>query len=194
MVKVQAVWTGFQGAPGYSNWYGLSDGDSAAAANALGPRMRAFFDAIKGFISPSVDIKVQREYQVVDSISGNITSTALLSADPLVVTGTSSNTSFASSAGATITWETGAYNSLGHRVRGRTYLVPLAVGSYENDGTLTSTAVSTITTAGTAALGGTGSLLVFTRPTTPTSNDGTARTVTSVHVSDKAAVLRSRRD
>jgi hypothetical protein len=198
IVKVQAQWNNFQGAPGYTNWYGMSDGDAAAAANALGPRMRTFFDAVKAHLPTGVTVKVQRTYQVLDSITGNLTSEANLSADPAVVTGTGTGT-YSAPAGAVVNWETGAFNDLGHRVRGRTYLVPLA-NAYDTDGTLSAAAVTTIGNAATAALGGTGSLLTFSRPVKAnpakgiTARIGQINLVTAASLHDKACVLRSRRD
>lgn len=192
IVKVQAQWNGFQGAPGYTNWYGLSDGDAAAAANALGPRMRTFFDAIKAFIPTGTTVKVQRIYQVLDGLNGHLTSEANLTADPAVVTGAGSG-NYAAAAGAVVNWETGEFNAAGHRIRGRSYLVPL-VGCFDSEGSLGSTALTTIQGAGTAALGGTGGLIVWSRPTPKGASNGVARTVSAAIVHDKACILRSRRD
>lgn len=192
IVKVQAQWTGFQGAPGYTNWYGLSDGDAAAAANALGPRMRTLFDAIKAYIPSGTAVKVQRTYQVLDSITGRLTSEANLTADPAVVTGTSI-TAYNGAGGAVINWETGLFNDEGHRVRGRTYLVPLS-NCYDADGSLSSAFITAVGGAANAALGGTGSLGVFSRPHPKGASNGVFRTASAANVHDKAAVLRSRRD
>lgn len=192
IVKVQAQWQGFQGAPGYTNWYGLSDGDAAAAANALGPRMRTFFSALAGLIPAGSTVKVQRTYQVLNSVNGAITSETALSADPAVVTGTGGGT-YSAASGAVVNWETGLFNDAGHRIRGRSYLVPLTA-CYSSDGGLSSTAITQIGAAATAALGGTGGLGVFSRPTPKGASNGTFRTATAGVVHNKACVLRSRRD
>lgn len=192
IVRVQALWTGFQGAPGYTSWYGISDGDSGAAATALAARMRTFWDGIKGLIPTIVDIKVQRVYQVLDTITGNITAETALAADPALVTGTAAG-NFAAAAGACINWETGVFNANGRRIRGRTYVVPIASSATENDGTLSATALGALTAGATAALGGTGSLGVFTRPPAG-GGPGDFNIAISALVKDKTAVLRSRRD
>lgn len=192
IVRIQAVWTGFQGGPGYTHWYGISDGDSGAAAAALAVRMRAFFDGIKGLIPTNVDIKVQRVYQVINDVNGNITSEAQLAADPVLVSGTAAGV-YSAASGAVMNWETGHFNANGRRVRGRTYLVPLSSTAMENDGTLSSTAFNALQAAGTAALGGTGSLGVWTRPS-PGGSDGTFNIAISALIKDKVAVLTSRRD
>ena len=191
LVKVQAQWTGFQGAPGYTNWYGLSDGDAQAAADALGPRMRTFFNALVALIPDDASIKVQRTYQVVNSINGNITSEAQLTADPTIVVGTS-NAGWAGPAGAGVTWDTGAFNSKGHRIRARTYLVPLTGSAFDTNGVVISTAVTTIQNAANAALGGTGSLGAFTRPSAPGANDGQFNIAIAALVRNHVYVLRTR--
>lgn len=198
IVKVQAIWEGFQGAPGYTNWYGLSDGDAAAAANALAPRMRTFFDAIKANLPSNATVKVQRLYQVIDSLTGRLTGEANLSADPLVVAGTS-GTAYAAPVGAVVNWETGMFNDLGHRVRGRSYLVPLA-GCFQNNGSINDPNLLVMQNAATAAIGGTGGLVVFSRPRDAVpekdipAHAGVVNTVTGAIIKDKSCVLRSRRD
>jgi hypothetical protein len=198
IVKVQAIWEGFQGAPGYTNWYGLSDGDAAAAANALAPRMRTFFAAIQIYMPTVATVKVQRLYQVIDSLTGHLTGEANLTADPAVVAGGSA-TAYAAPVGAVVNWETGMFNDLGHRVRGRSYLVPLA-GCFQTNGTIQDSNLAAIQAAGTAAIGGLGGLVVYSRPRkadpikgTP-AQAGVVNTVTAAIVKDKACVLRSRRD
>ena len=192
IVKCQAIWSGFQGAPGYTNMYAISDGDAPAAANALGTRMRTFFQACAVMLPAVATVKVQRAYQVLEATTGNITSEGNLTADPAVVTG-SSSVAYSGASGAAINWETGLYNAAGHRVRGRTYLVPLS-NVYEPNGTLATVSSAAIEAAAANLLGGLGGIGVFTRPSTPTGSDGNFRLAVSARVSDKAAVLRSRRD
>jgi hypothetical protein len=198
IVKVQALWNGFQGAPGYTNWYGLSDGDAAAAAQALGNRMRAFFVAIVASVPTGATIKVQRTYQVLDSITGRITSETNMTTDPAVVTGTGA-AAYSAASGAVVTWETGAFNDLGHRVRARSYLVPLT-GVYDAEGTLSTAFLTTLGTAATAVLGGPGALICYSRPVKAdpekgiVARAGFVNLVSAGNIKDKAAILRSRRD
>ena len=193
MVRIQSIWSGFQGAPGYTNLYFLSDGDATAAANAAAPRVRTFWDTIKPHINVDCSVDVNRTYQVLDSVTGNISAEALLSSAPATVVGTGVGT-YAAPVGACITWETGLFNSRGHRVRGRSYIVPMNGASMQNDGTLADATVTSLESAGGALIAASPLMLVWTRPSTPTSSDGTARTITSARVADRAAVLRSRRD
>lgn len=192
IVKVQSQWNNFQGAPGYTNWYGLSDGDAVAAANALGPRMRSFFFALAALLPTGVTVQVQRTYQVVDGITGAITSEGSLTAQPAGITGTG-GTAYSAASGAVVNWETGLFNNAGHKIRGRSYLVPLT-GCYDTDGSLSQAAITTLSNAAVGALGGTGSLGVWSRPPQGTHTGGVFRTASAASVHDKACILRSRRD
>ena len=154
--------------------------------------MRTFFDSIKAYLPGAADVKVQRVYQVINDVNGNILSEANLASDPLVVNGAGGSTAYAAPAGMCVNWETGTFNANGRRVRGRTYLVPL-VSFTEADGSVSSTPLGAVTAAATAALGGTGSLGVWTRPS-PGGSDGTFSIAISALVKDKVAVLTSRRD
>jgi hypothetical protein len=192
IVKCQAIWTGFQGAPGYTNWYGLSDGDSAAAANALGPRMRTFFSAMSVGLPTGSTVKVQRAYQVLEATNGRVTSEGNLSADPAAVTGAATG-NYSVVTGCCVNWNTGLYNAKGHRITGRTFLVPL-MNIFDTNGTISDASLTIVSNAATAAVGGLGNLVVYTRPSAPGASDGNASTVVSARVPDKAVVLRSRRD
>lgn len=109
-----------------------------------------------------------------------------------------SSTSAASAAGvgACIGWQTGGIVSgtRGPRkLRGRTFIVPLQVGAYDTNGTLTSTGLTVIGTLANA-LQAAGPLAVWHRPTSATASDGTSYGVISNRVRDKVAYLSSRRD
>lgn len=192
IVKVRAIWSGFQGAPGYTNWHGLSDGDAAVAAAALAGRMRAFFNGMAVGLPLEASVKVQRTYQVLDSTNGHVTAEGTLATDPLAVAGTVAG-NYSVVTGAVVNWETGLYNEDGHRIRGRTYLVPLT-NVFDTHGSLNDPSIALMTTVSTAAIGGVGNLVVYSRPTSKGATDGRVSTVTAATIHDKACVLRSRRD
>lgn len=98
----------------------------------------------------------------------------------------------AAGVGACVTWNTGLIVN-GRRLRGRTFLVPLATVAYDADGTLTPSALTAITSFASALLA-TGPMGIWHRPTTPGGSDGAASGVTSFKVRDKVAILTSRRD
>lgn len=98
----------------------------------------------------------------------------------------------AAGVGACVTWNTGLIVN-GRRLRGRTFLVPLATSAYDADGTLTASALTALQSFATALLM-TGPMGVWHRPTTPGGSDGAASGVVSYRLRDKVAILTSRRD
>lgn len=100
---------------------------------------------------------------------------------------------YAAGVGACVTWRT-ADTLNGTRVRGRTFVVPLANTAYDTGGTLEdSHRVNMVAAANTLAQSP-ANLCVWHRPTSSTAIDGLAFDVTGGTVNDKAAQLRSRRD
>lgn len=94
--------------------------------------------------------------------------------------------------GLCINWLTGGIVN-GRRLRGRTFLVPIAGNSYDPDGTLTSGALGQAVIFADAILAS-GGLAVWHRPTLSSSSDGTSYGVLSHRIRDKVAFLSSRRD
>ena len=120
---------------------------------------------------------------------------------PIPATG---NALHAGPVGSMVGWETGQIMD-GHRVRGRTFMVPGSNAIFDTDGTLVPTAVSGTIDAGTQLiLEQAASFVVWHRPrkaraataTRPAlaAHLGSHALVTTCRVPDKAVVLRSRRD
>jgi len=100
---------------------------------------------------------------------------------------------FSSATGACINWNTPEVRN-GRRVRGRSFIVPLASSQYDVDGTLTAGALTGLQTRADTLVGGGWDLQVYKRPTIKGATDGDSATVTSARIADKTAILRSRRD
>lgn len=200
LMRVTARWNGFPGAPGYSVFHlrdfdsgtGGNDIPTAAQAGAAALRIRGFFDAIKGILPSVATIQVSGEVEVVDSETGNLID-AVSAGVPGVVTGGITGV-YASPVGAVVNWRTGSVRN-GRRLRGRTFIVPMA-GSQFASGILLPAAQTTIQTAASALADSTQTpdLFVFGRPTSSGASDGVAAVVTGAQVPSLAAILRSRRD
>lgn len=197
MVKVTAKWQGFNGAPGYSNFFfrDFTESGEPVQADADGAvsRVNAFFGAIADRLPPNVNVTVQPEIQVIESTNGEL-KTAFTVATPTAIPGTAVETRFSGPAGVVITWRT-ATVVRGRRVRGRTFIVPVASSCYQNDGTIEPTSHADFATAAAALATGTGApdLGVWSRPSVKGASDGVWAPVTNATVPDMAAVLRSRR-
>lgn len=197
LLKVSVQWTGFFGAPGYSNFFwhevdpaGSFDGGAFAAAD----KVNAFFTSIKAFFPPSVRWKVQSDVPIIEETTGEMIDIANAGARTEIVS-TGINAGYSAASGAVITWRTSGVRN-GRRVRGRTFLVPGNAAMMGTDGTLDVGAVSTFQTAANALIApdANRSLMIWARPTAPGATDGIAHTVLSASIPDKAAILKSRRD
>lgn len=205
IMKVTMAWTGFTGAPGYSNFYykdtattgALTNADATTAANEVA----LFMDAIVTLLPPTVKLQIQSDVPVINATTGKMS--YVLSTGPWgTLTGSAVAGSYSAASGSVITWRTGGVRD-GRRVRGRTFLVPLANSAYESDGTMATAALTTLqnAAAGMVSPAANKSLVVWARPTVTKNPDGTSTTgtdgnwyqVTSGTIPDRVAVLRSRR-
>jgi hypothetical protein len=191
ITKLTAEWTGFAGAPGYTNLYFGVLGSPTLRTNAAAA-VRAFFATLPGYLPNNLTIRLNGIATDIDEATG-----ALLSVNsytpPTAVVGTNT-TAYAGGSGASVRWLTGAVVG-GRLVSGKTFLVPL-VGAYDTDGTLAPAFVTTLGTAATTlatyvAYAAVGSPCVWHRPKAGVG--GSAPAMSGAAVTDRAAGLRSRR-
>ena len=192
--RVRVELTGFVGGPGVATFYFLDTSTAVAS-------VRAFFEAIKGTQPTKVFSQVVPNGDIIDSVSGTIT--GAWSAAPVAVVQGGAPTGYPAPAGATVSWDTATILD-GHRVRGRTYIVPMASGEYQDDGSLNPATLTIVRDAATQlVISQSSSFVVWHRPRLAKAADGsrpaiTARDgghglVTSSHVPDRVAILTSRR-
>jgi hypothetical protein len=191
-------WSGFTGAPGFTNFY-FRDFDwdpNPVAADAVDAtdRVETFISTIKADLPNVVQLSVDGDCDIIEETTGELLGT-LNGVPGAAQSGTAGAGGYAGASGAVVTWRTGGIRN-GRRIRGRTFIVPLYSNKYGADGTLDGATVTNLTTAATALSDLTGSpdLGVWARPTGPAATDGVWHVVTSFTVPDLAAVLRSRRD
>lgn len=197
ILKVTTRWDGFQGAPGYSNFYwheqdpgGSFDLGASAAADAV----VAFFTAIKGLFPTGLKWRVMPDVPVINDANGDIVNYASAGtrAD---IAATAAASGYSAASGAVVTWRSSGVRN-GHRVRGRTFLVPGAFTIMDTDGSIVASALTTLNTAATAYINTVGerSPVVWARPTAPGATDGAMFPIITASIPDKVAVLKSRRD
>jgi hypothetical protein len=190
--RVTAVWSGASGLPGYSRFRFAGALDATAATAAIG-RVRTFFEAIKTLIPNGINVSYSEAAQIF-SDDGTLDSEVGMT--PPAATSGSGTGTYAAPSGAVVNWLTSTVWN-GHKVRGRTYLVPLASGAFQSDGTMAVAASSSISAAAAALVAGAPSLIIWSDASPPGGAGPflTAQTpVTGASVPDRAAVLRSRRD
>jgi len=200
MLKVKVRWGGFNGAPGWSNFYfDTVDGTftTAADANPVAQRVETFINAIKIRIPSHVSMTIQSDVEVVAPDDGEMLNIHSIPARAPIM-GTAAAAAYSAASGLVINWRTAGVRN-GRRVRGRTFIVPLAGGAYQTDGTIQDTNLSEtqtaaqalITTASPVKLG------VWARPKKDIAGNvlspGAFHEAVTATVPDLAAVLRSRR-
>nr|CRY96698.1 hypothetical protein [uncultured prokaryote] len=189
--KVTAVWSGFPGAPGYTNFFfnAFGAGDLVDLEVA---RVEAFMTAVAAWIPSTAKITVQPEVSFHEESTGELVGYSTAGVAPDVITGGRSG-SYSSPVGGLVQWNT-ATIARGRLLKGRTFVVPMGSSAFDTDGSLASPAITALLAAANGLIGdGSGpELVVWSRPRQGVG--GSIGTVTDARVPDKAVVLRSRRD
>lgn len=186
--QITYLWTGFQGAPGYSSFYCSSVDDTAV--NDFNDAVWSFFNAIKGEISVNTTITPPSSYRTMDGATGVLGGISPLTTPGAAIGGTGNN-SQASPAGASVNWLTST--AAAHKlVVGRTYLVPLGANAYQADGSLVDADKAAIQTAANALVTAVSAIFVIWRRPVDGAG-GSVAPVTAARVNDRVAMLRSRR-
>lgn len=191
IIRVTAEWTNFRGGPGYSNFY-FAGASTVEAIDSYRGQIDNAFKAIATFLPDGLEIGILREAHLIDELTGELIE-YVDGETGITITVGSSTSGYSGASGAVVTWNT-ATVVRGRRVRGRTFLVPLAGNAYEGDGTLTPAALTAVGNFGDLASqsNANGELIIWARPAA--GGSGAIAPVTAYRVPDLAAVLRSRRD
>lgn len=156
--------------------------------------IKTAYNNVAARLAPGVTITVPSSGDIIEDTDGSLQGT--WSGTGGSVTGGSAGTASAAGVGACVSWYTGGIvqGKRGpRRLRGRTFLVPLSNASYESNGTLESTTLSSLK-AFADGLMGAGGLAVWHRPNKTLVLPGNSYAVLSNNVRDKVAILTSRRD
>ena len=182
--RTRVTWAGFKGGPGVSTFY--SDGTSPANLDAL----RSFFASFAAMLPTGLTIQVAGDGDIIDDATGTLTG-SWSGTQPAVVSGTGTG-GYAGAVGGMVTWVTGTVHN-GRRLKGRTFMVPLASGAFSGSGVLYATFATTAKSAADTLIAATGpDWYVWGRP--GPKGPGTSAPISSAVAGNLVAVLRSRRD
>lgn len=189
--RVTARWTGFIGAPGYTALHFMAGGGLISDAQSSVDRARNALLNLEAILPTDVRIVMEPEVQEIDESTGVITD--FINVEPGVSIGGGAVGIYSAVSGGVVNWRTNDLR-FGRRIRGRTFIVPLASNTYDADGTLTASALNALNAFGDDLVGGDldSEFVVWSRPRD--GSGGVAATVVQHSVPDMAAVLRSRRD
>lgn len=196
ILKVKIKWSGFAGGPGYTNFFFRDIAGTPTQATADNAALKAgnFCSYVRTYVPIEAALQVQSDVEVIEETTGELQSVFNVTG-MTAQQGQAASAPYSAASGGVITWRTDGVRN-GRRVRGRTFLVPLANSAYQSDGTIASAALTSLNTniASFLAPSGSANFGVYARPTSKTATDGIFHKATSFSIPDKVAVLRSRRD
>lgn len=194
MLRVRFTSVGWSGGPGLGTFYFDPIGQDVTTASLCVDRVQTYLGYLQSLTPPAVTYTVSGLVDRMDPANGEISETYDGGARTSVV-GTANPTAFAPLAvagnGSLLT----STFVRGHRVRGRSYVSPLASGCMDSAGQFTAAKKAVLVTGLTHLwedMSKDPPLVVWHRPSD--AGPGSAAPVTGVAVPDKLAVLRSRRD
>jgi hypothetical protein len=200
IIQVVWEWSGFTGAPGYTNLFFDAAGGTQTDALAAVTKSQIFFSGLTPNLPDDVHIAPQTDVRVINDIDGKLVDIFTVIGVAGVQGGQPGN--YAAPVGAIVFWPTTTVHG-GRRMTGRTFIVPASAAAFQDDGTLNTAAGTTINqaaedmrTASGPAFGVWGRPK-FSKPATvpPTVvENGKWGPATSSRVPDKCVVLTSRRD
>jgi len=165
--------------------YSASDNQAPPVA-----AIKTAYQGISGTLPSGCVITIPSSGDTIDDTTGELVGVWTASGGGAVTGNGGSN--IAAGVGACLGWATGGIVN-GRKLRGRTFIVPLANVAYDSDGTLASGHLAVLQTLA-ANLMAAGPLAVWHRPTTAGGSDGNSYGVIAYKVRDKVAFLSSRRD
>nr|CRY95060.1 hypothetical protein [uncultured prokaryote] len=189
--RVLLRWQGFSGGPGYSAFYFAGGGGLISDAQQVADRVGNAVESLQPILPGSVQLQVETEVQVLNSDTGEVQDYRII--DPPGPRSGSGTGSYSGASGGVINWRTDDLRN-GRRIRGRTFIVPLAGSAYDAQGTLSTAAITALQdfASDVAGVDFDSELGVWSRPVG--GSGGVFATVTGFNVPDMAAILRSRRD
>jgi hypothetical protein len=190
--RVTFTWNGFTGAPGFTNmFYDDSTGTAQQAADITRAFLVGCLTQAPATLPTGCSVVGPTSVDTVEPATGTLINTTAIT-QPAQINGTATG-NFASSTGACVTWLTAGIVA-GHRVRGRTFLVPLAAAAFTSTGGLAPAYQTALSAAVTTLLAASPDLVVWRRPISQAAGGGGTNAVLAARVPSKSAVLTSRRD
>lgn len=185
--RIRFEWIGTTTVGGGVSTFYSSNSDGSALAGAA----RSFFVSLVTLLPTGTVIRCPSGGETLDDVTGAVNGVWSMTPGADVI-GTQDG-KYAAGVGMRVVWNTAGITRR-RRVRGSTYLVPLASMLYQADGTIDGPSVAAAQAAATtlAAADG-GSMRIWSRPQTATSGDGASHAVLSASAVDKVSWLRTRR-
>lgn len=184
------TWSGIPTGPGYSVFYALP-------GHSVMSDLRTFFNSLGPSVPAGITFQFPSSGDTIESTTGDLVGSWSGSTLSNVVA--SATGGYSAASGIAVGWDTDTMVAAGgswktaHRVKGRTYLVPLGDVCYDSAGTPIATTLTALNTWLTTLLAAVSPNLVIWAAPKPGNSDGVIGAVTGFRVRDQVAILRSRR-
>lgn len=188
IMRYRFVWTGGSIGTGYTALFGMGTASQAFADGAYAMINAAMGTGVTGAAPSGVTVTPDSFVDILSASTGELSDSQGVTASAPIV-GSNSNT-YAAPSGACITWTTAGFIG-GHRVRGRTFFVPISSSLYDTNGTLKDSYRTTLLTAANTYRIGSWAPCVWHRPIDKVG--GQAWAVSAASVRDRISLLTSRR-
>jgi hypothetical protein len=187
-------WSGFSGAPGFTNLYAETTDPLLAGAEDFTQNIDDMITHWANTLPNGVNVQVSPEVETIDDLDGTLLD-VLTVAGSLPAHNGALGGNYAGASGWCIDWLT-AGAVFGRRRMGRSFVVPASTEVFQNDGTIQAATLTEQRAAASAFVAAAGPVFgVWVRPKTGTgAHAGQFVPAVAARVPDLAAVLRSRRD
>lgn len=191
MWRYAMQWTGGKIGTGYTNFFFTADVSTAqAAATASAQFFKDIYLTSGGHLPSGIHITFPASVDVVEPGTGRLVSTVSVT-PPTSVDGSDAGV-YSAPSGMCVTWLTSGVLG-GHRLLGRTFIVPLGASYMQTDGTPADAAVTGAGAAATALIASAPEFVIWHRPISVDAGGGEAHPVLAWKITDKSAILTSRR-
>ena len=187
--RIQIPSSGFIGGPGVTTFYAL---DAAAAL----PELKGLMAGFAALQTSNLHYEYPTVGDIIDPINGDLVGSWTAGGRAGDTGGDSAV--YSAPSGMCVNWLTGDVLD-GHRLKGRSFFVPMSSNVYQDDGSIAPSILSSFQSLADAKVSSmAANFVVWHRPkkdkiTHAITRDGGYSVVTSAHVPDRAIVLRSRR-
>lgn len=199
MNRCRVTWSGFTGGPGLSTFY---FGSSTTNMDAL----KTFLTQMCFYMPNPVAFSIPNGGDQINETDGKITGT-WIATNAGGSTGSGGTAAYSGVSGFCVDWLSSLIVN-GSRVQGRTFFVPASSNVYQTNGSLVDGTITTLQGQAQALIVAyAGEMKVFARPFPGRAEQpgppikpavparvGSAATILTARIPDKAVVLRSRRD
>jgi hypothetical protein len=197
LAKFVVTTDGWDGAPGINvlmfSAGTLLDLNDVAVQSAY-DEIHTLFSDLKTYLAPGLTVNVSTEAGIIDAATGDLVNIIPVATSGGPITSTGSSGEVTRAAQLNVRHTTDVFLR-GRRLKGRSFIGPIAAGLFDSQGNIASASAAFVTNKFVAMTSGVGvRLAVWQRPSTANGGVGTFGDVVLSECQATPGILRSRRD